>query len=46
MASQDHFAFIAPMQYMRGTKEVVQIFRELRDEIKEKVEKGIGVIRP
>ena len=44
MASQDHFAFIAPMQYMRGTREVVEIFRELRDEIKERVEKGIGVI--
>jgi len=44
MPSQDFFAVIAPSMYMRGTQEVVDFFRELRDEVKERVEKGIGVI--
>src|SRR3990172_8797595 len=44
MPSQDFFALIAPSMYMRGTQEVVDFFRDLRDEVKDRVEKGIGVI--
>ena len=44
MPSQDYFALIAPNMYMRGTQEIVDFFREVRDEVKERVEKGIGVI--
>jgi len=44
MPAQDFFAVIAPSMYMRGTQEVIDFFREMRDEVKERVEKGIGVI--
>ncbi|HKZ51009.1 MAG TPA: 2-hydroxyacyl-CoA dehydratase family protein, partial [Dehalococcoidia bacterium] len=44
MPSEDFFSVMFPEHYMPGEDETVSFFVRLRDEVKERVEKGIGVI--
>ena len=44
MPSQDFFSSMAVGMYMKGSQEAIDFNRELRDEVKERIEKGIGVI--
>jgi len=44
MSSADGFACAYPRMYLMGTKRCYDFFVSLRDELKERVEQGIGVI--
>jgi benzoyl-CoA reductase/2-hydroxyglutaryl-CoA dehydratase subunit BcrC/BadD/HgdB len=44
MPTQDHFSIMVPAYYYGGTREAVDFYRELRDEVKYKAENGIGVV--
>ena len=44
MPSEDEFACIVPMLYMAGSREAVEFFARLHDEVKQRVEGKIGVI--
>ncbi len=44
MPSQDHFSIMVPAYYYCGTKEAVDFYQSLHDEVKYKVANKIGVI--
>jgi len=44
MPSQDHFNVMVPAHFLCGTPEAVDFFKELYDEVKERVESKTGVI--
>ncbi|MBN2397113.1 MAG: 2-hydroxyacyl-CoA dehydratase [Deltaproteobacteria bacterium] len=44
MPAQDHFSIMVPGHYYAGTQTAVDFYQELYDEVKEKADKGIGVI--
>ncbi len=44
MPSQDRFSIMVPAYYYSGTREAVDFYRDLHDEVKHRVENGIGVI--
>lgn len=42
----DTLVHVAPMVLLRGTPEAVSYYRELRDELQERVARGIGAVTP
>jgi benzoyl-CoA reductase/2-hydroxyglutaryl-CoA dehydratase subunit BcrC/BadD/HgdB len=44
MPSQDHFATVFPLLSLAGTKEAVEFFRRLRDEVKWRVDNKVGAL--
>ncbi len=44
MPAQDHFSIMVAGHYYSGTQRAVDFYQELYDEVKHKVEKGMGVI--
>lgn len=44
MPAQDHFSIMVPGHYYAGTQTAVDFYQALYDEVKEKADKGIGVI--
>ncbi|MBN1615516.1 MAG: 2-hydroxyacyl-CoA dehydratase [Deltaproteobacteria bacterium] len=44
MPSEDQFSCIVPMLYMAGSREAVDFFQKLHDEVRNRVENRIGVI--
>lgn len=44
MNAQDYFAGIIPQYYMMGEPEAVEFYHALRDEVKARVDKGMGCI--
>ena len=46
MGSTDYFMAIIPQMYMLGEPEAVDFYREMYYEVKDRVEKGIGIADP
>lgn len=46
MGATDYFSAIIPQMYMLGEPEAVNFYREMYNEVKERVEKGIGIAEP
>jgi benzoyl-CoA reductase/2-hydroxyglutaryl-CoA dehydratase subunit BcrC/BadD/HgdB len=44
MPAGDHFRTFVPGRFWMGTQEALEFYRELRDECKQRVDNGIGVI--
>jgi benzoyl-CoA reductase/2-hydroxyglutaryl-CoA dehydratase subunit BcrC/BadD/HgdB len=44
MGAPDYFSCIIPQMYMLGSEEAVNFFRQLYNEVKSRVDKGVGVI--
>lgn len=44
MPAEDHFRTFVPGRFWLGTQEALDFYRELRDELKQRVDNGIGVI--
>jgi len=45
MPSQDHFSCMVPAYYLLGEQEALDFYRELYDELKERVDNKVGVIK-
>lgn len=46
MNSEDYFSAVIPQLFVLGSEEAVDFYQHLYDEVKERVDKGVGVLPP